>query len=261
MLMAVVTMSSFRAAPREGHLQRLQQMHRCLAKFCHGAIRIRMEEPDFSVLPVSPHKWDHSVCGDPSEETPGDAPEPLGKAVQLAHYVDANLMHNVLTGKSVSGVLHFANQTPIDWYSKKQSTVETATFGSEIVAARTATEQIVHMHLTFRYLGVPIRDTSYLFGDNKMVVDSSMTPHSKLNKRHTMLSYHQVRHAIASGFLVFHYLPGSWNPVDLLSKHWSHQAVWRNLLQPLMFWQGDVAKLRKKQAATDGGGITPDATI
>jgi hypothetical protein len=67
---------------------------------------------------------------------------PFGKQVILTHYVEANLYHNVLTGRSVTGVLHFLNGTPIDWYSKKQAAVESATYGSEFVAARTCIEQI-----------------------------------------------------------------------------------------------------------------------
>jgi len=51
--------------------------------------------------------------------------------------LDANLMNDMTTRKSVTGILHLLNKTPIDWYSKKQPTVETATFGSEFVAART----------------------------------------------------------------------------------------------------------------------------
>jgi hypothetical protein len=35
------------------------------------------------------------------------------------------------------------NKTPIDWFSKLQSTVESATFGSEYVAAKTCTEQVI----------------------------------------------------------------------------------------------------------------------
>ena len=42
------------------------------------------------------------------------------------------LMHDMLTGRSVTGILHFVNQTPFEWYAKKQSTVETATYGSEM---------------------------------------------------------------------------------------------------------------------------------
>ena len=36
-----------------------------------------------------------------------------------------NLHHDLATGKAVSAALHFLNQTPIDAYTKSQSTVET----------------------------------------------------------------------------------------------------------------------------------------
>ena len=53
--------------------------------------------------------------------------------------MDANLNHCLATGKSVTGGLHFVNHTPIDSYLKRQATVETATYGSELVASKTAT--------------------------------------------------------------------------------------------------------------------------
>ena len=68
---------------------------------------------------------------------PTDAPEALGKEVTLIHYFDANLMHDVLTGNAVTGCTHFINKTPIIWYSKKQATTETATYGAEFCAGRT----------------------------------------------------------------------------------------------------------------------------
>ena len=84
--------------------------------------------------------------------------------------MDANLNHCLATGRSVTGCLHFVNHTPIDSYSKRQATVETATYGSEFVASRTATEQIIDLGHTLRYLGIPIKTKSYLFGDNRSVV-------------------------------------------------------------------------------------------
>jgi hypothetical protein len=68
---------------------------------------------------------------------PEDAPEPLGNFVTMSHYVNANLMHDIMTGKSVTGILHLMNKTPLVLYSKKQPTVETATYGSEFVAPPT----------------------------------------------------------------------------------------------------------------------------
>jgi hypothetical protein len=115
----------------------------------HATIRFRTHEPDYSDLPNVKHKWDGSVYGDVEEELPYKAPPPLGKLVIFTHYVDANLYHNVLTGRSVTGVLHFLNGTPIDWFSKKQATVESATYGSEFVAARTCIDDRISTGIGF----------------------------------------------------------------------------------------------------------------
>ena len=102
-------------------------------------------------------------------------------------YEDANLYHDYLTGRSVTGVLHLVNQTPIDWYGKRQATVEMATYGSEFNVARTTTEQIMDMRYTLRMLGVLILD-SYMFSDNQGVHTNSTVLHSQLNKRHNALA-------------------------------------------------------------------------
>ena len=151
-----MTLSGFRRAPRLGHLERAKRVYGYLAKMKHAVIRVRTEEPDFSGLPNQNFDWAISVYGNIHELLPKNAPEPLGKYVTLSHYVDANLFHDLLTGRSVTGILHFANKTPIDWYSKKQATVETATYGSEFVAAITCTEQIIDLRTTLRYLVITL---------------------------------------------------------------------------------------------------------
>ena len=40
------------------------------------------------------------------------------------------------------------HRVAIDAYTKRQSTVETATYGPEFVAARTAVDQIIDIHTT-----------------------------------------------------------------------------------------------------------------
>ena len=147
-----------------------------------------------------------------------------------------------MTGQSVTGIIHLINQTPFNWYSKKQSTVETATYGSKFTAARIATNQIIEHCTMLCYLGVPITEKTYMFGDNKSVVDSSLIPQSKLHKQHTALSYHQVREAIAAGIVSFPHLPGSMNPADILSKHWAYSSIWP-MLQALLFFPGDTLSL------------------
>ena len=171
---AVMTMSSFRVAPREGHLARPKRICGYLNQFKHASLRVKTEEPDYSSIPETHYDWSRSVYGDVKEEYPADAPPPKGKRVVLTTYKDANLYHDLTTGRSVTGILHYLNKTPIDWFSKKQSTVETATYGSEFVAAKTAIQQISALRQRLRYLGVPIHGGSLMFGDNRSVVTLSL---------------------------------------------------------------------------------------
>ena len=145
-------------------------------------------------------------------------PEPLGKAVTTTTTMDANLNHCLATGKSLTGCLHFVNKTPVDWYSKKQATVETATYGSEFVAAKTATEQIMDIRQTLRYLGAPITTKSFLFGENRSVVTSATLPHSTLTKRHNILAFHRVRETIAAKLMAFYWIQSAYNLSDKLSS-------------------------------------------
>ena len=95
---------------------------------------------------------------------------------------DANLNHNFLTGKSVSGVLQFLNKTLVNWDSKKQAIVETATCGYEYSSIRTCVEHNACLRITLRHLIVPIRSLSYVFGDEKGVIEISMAPNGKMYK-------------------------------------------------------------------------------
>jgi hypothetical protein len=153
-----------------------------LSKFRVAEIRVLTNEPDYSDGERIEYDWTKSVYGDVSEIIPRDTPPPLGGFVTLTHNQDANLYHDNFTGHSVTGILHFMNKMPIDWYSKKQATIETATYGSEFISAQTCIDQIVDLRLTLRYLGVLIRDVSYMFGNNNTVIDSLTQPHARLHK-------------------------------------------------------------------------------
>ena len=82
---------------------------------------------------------------------------------------------------------------------------------------------------TLRYLGVPLREECFVFGDNESVVNSVSIPHTKLHKYHIVLSFHRVREFIAARVMIFKFLVGKDNPDDILSKHWVHQHMWKIL--------------------------------
>jgi len=248
---AVMTMSRFRAAPRKGHMERVQRIHGYVSKMRHGVIRIRTDEPDFSDIPVKDHDWKYTCYQGAEELIPKDAPPPRGKRVVLSAYFDANLYHDMISGRSVTGILQLANKTVIDFFSKLQSTVETATFGSEYVAGRTCMEQNIDIRTTFRYLGVPIETPTVVFGDNESMVNTASVPQGKLQKRHNALSFHRVRECIAAGIARLHHIAGTTNPADILSKHWDYAGIWA-VLRPLLFWRGDTAEIAKDVLKKDG---------
>lgn len=107
----VMSLSRFHAMPRQGHLDRVKRIHGYLSKFRHATIKIRTDTPDYSNIPVKTYDWEYSCYSDAEEEIPPGSPEPKGKLVTMTLFFDANLCHNMITGKLVTGILHLFNQT------------------------------------------------------------------------------------------------------------------------------------------------------
>ena len=151
-----------------------------IQKFPQGAICFRTGIPNhesfFGEAPMK-YDWMETVYRCLVEEILDNAPTAKGNPVCTTTYVDANLLHHLTTVRSVTGLMHFFNQTPIDAFSKHQNQVESATYSSEFMAAQQAVEQIVDLQYTLQMLGVPIDGPSWLFGDNKSVVMSSTILH------------------------------------------------------------------------------------
>ena len=50
------------------------------------------------------YNWSQTVYGpDLHEELPADMPVPKGKPVRISTYEDANLMHDLISGRSMTG--------------------------------------------------------------------------------------------------------------------------------------------------------------
>ena len=238
----VISMSCFRLAPKVGHIEMMKRIYGYLSRTMHYALRSRTDEPNYMHLPDLEYDWTR-IYGDALVEIPKDALDPLGNSVATTTFLDGNLLHDLITGRSATAVLHFFNLTPGDWYSKRHATVENATYGSEFVAAKTAIEQIVDIRQTLRYLRVPIKSKAYMFGDNKSVVTSSKVPLSLLSKRNNILSYHRVREAIAAKKLAFHWCDSSQNKSDILCKHWEFSKVF-HIIRDLFDFEGKISLIQ-----------------
>jgi hypothetical protein len=107
-------MSSYRVAPRQGHLDRLKHVYGFLKCYPSGAICFRVKIPDHkSIATPIQHDCSSTIYSNIQEELPPDMPVPKRQSMRITTYQDANLYHDLVTGQAISGILHFVNQTPI----------------------------------------------------------------------------------------------------------------------------------------------------
>ena len=136
----------------------------------------------------------------------------------MTTFVDSDHAGNLATRRSQTGILIFLNKAPIVWFSKRQNTVETSTFGSEFVAMRVATEVIEGLRYKLRMFGIPIDGPTDVLCDNQSVVTNSSVPESTLSKKHNSICYHRVREACAAETIRIAKEDTSTNLADLFTK-------------------------------------------
>jgi hypothetical protein len=101
------------------------------------------------------YNWFH-IYGNVEELLVTVASKSFAKPCVLPHcYDDSNLYHDTVMGRAVTGIVYMTIEISIDWFSKKQSRVETIPYGSEFVAELTCVEQTIDLPKTLKYDGVP----------------------------------------------------------------------------------------------------------
>jgi len=132
----------------------------------------------------------------------------------MSCFVDADHAGNRITRRSHTGIIIFCNRAPNLWFSKRQNTIETSTFGSEFIAARIAVELIEGLRYKLRMFGIPIQGATNVYCDNT----NASKPESTLKRKHNSIAYHRVREAVAAGVLQIAKVHTSENLADLLTK-------------------------------------------
>jgi hypothetical protein len=199
------SMSKFNMLTREGYLKAVKRILSYLKTFPKGRVIIDTSYPDHSEYPVEDHSNWMEFYLNASEEIPKDLPPEKGPRVRMTVYVDADHAHDLVTRRSITGILVVINNTPIRWTSKSQKTVETSSYRSELVASRVATELILEVGYMLRSLGVALDGPALMLGDNMSVVLKTTVPSSVLKKKHNAIAYHRIRQAIAARMMRFAY--------------------------------------------------------
>jgi hypothetical protein len=154
-MVEVSQLSSFLMAPCEGHLETVFSIFAYLRKhkdqiMIFNPARMKVQEADFKRT-----QW-NDIYGDIKEEVPLDFAIPLGRRVRIKAYVDADHAGNVISRRSQTGFIIFINSAPTIWYSKKQNTIESSTFGAEFVALHVCAESLIALRYKLRSFGIAI---------------------------------------------------------------------------------------------------------
>ena len=217
-LLPVAMMSSFMAAPREGHMETVLHIFAYLKSHDRSTMVFDETEPYFDPSRFNDNASWVEYYGDISEVEPPNAPELRGRSVSTTCFVDASHAGCQATRRSWTGILIFVNRAPILWFSKKQNTVESSTFSSEFVAAKIAVEQVEGLRYKLRMMGIPVDGPTNFFCDNESVVTNSSKPESPLKKKHCAIAYHRVREAQARRVVRVAWEDTESNLADLFTK-------------------------------------------
>jgi Reverse transcriptase (RNA-dependent DNA polymerase) len=140
----VSLLSSQLALPRMGHLASVLHIFAYLK--CHHNAEIVLDPSDpvvdeslFAIQDWTTSEFGH-VQGE--EEVPEYMPEPRGQAFVIQAKVDADHASDTVSRKSRTGFLVWINCALVQWQSKKQSSIETSSFGSEFTAMKQVCEYV-----------------------------------------------------------------------------------------------------------------------
>ena len=92
--------------------------------------------------------------------------EPRGSPLSTTVYFNSGHAHYQVTHRSISGVMCFFGSTPVIWYSKRQGCIETSSLSVWLFSSQVATEEMISLRYMLRSLGVPIKVTIALCGNN-----------------------------------------------------------------------------------------------
>ena len=158
------------AAPRVGHIKAALHVFAYLKATNNKLIEFDKALPELPVDNVDGDKWkDFYPDASDINEKPPRMPRPLGNPVRISCYVDADHAGDQVTRRSYTGIIQMINKAFVSSFSKRQNTVEAATFGSEIIAARIAKEKIQSLTYKLQMMGIPIAGPACMFVDNNSV--------------------------------------------------------------------------------------------
>ena len=232
----VSMMSSCLALPREGNMEQVLHIFAHLKKYHNAELVYDPSDPVIDESKFEAKDWASSEFGhiEGKEAVPSNMPEPRGHGFVISAKVDADHATDTTTRRSRTGFFVWVNSCLVYWHSKKQTSVETSSFGSEFIAMKQCCEYLRGLRYKLRMMGIPVEGPCYIQGDNQSVLANTTEPGSILKKKSQSIAYHFVREGVARDEWRTSYVNTHDNDADLLTKLLpfaeKHRGFVRNLL-------------------------------
>ena len=152
------------------------------------------------------------------EELPPNMPEPRGLGFTIVAKVDADHASDTVTRRSRTGILVYLNCSLVHWWSKKQASIESSSFGVEFIAMKQCCEYLRGLRYKLHMMGIPCDKPSHIYGDNQSVLANTTMPDSMLKKKSQSIAYHFVHEKSGHGEWRMAYVNTHDNEADLLTK-------------------------------------------
>ena len=219
---ATISLARFVAAPRRTHLLHALHIFAYLKSYPNVRTVVDSSDPIYEYgeehLNANIQKKMEKFYPEASEEIDRRLPTPLYPELQTTVFVDSDHAHDKVTRRSVTGIIIFVGRTPVQAISKRQSSIETSTYGAEFNAMRTASEEVIAIRYMLRCLGVTVDKPTPVIGDNAAVIINASYPESLLKKKHVAISYHKTRECVAAGIVQPLKTKTTFNFADALTK-------------------------------------------
>jgi hypothetical protein len=141
-----------------------------------------------------------------------------GEIADLTGFSDSDWAGDRDDRKSIGAYVFMMGDGAISWKTKKQSSVALSSVEAEYMAMCQAAKEAVWLTGFLEDLGIHLRSTPVIFGDNQGALALAHNPVFHPRSKHISIQYHYTRELIQNGRIIVKYLPTKVMVADALTK-------------------------------------------
>lgn len=157
-------------------------------------------------------------------------------------YTDADFAYET-TRKSISGYAQCIGNTPVSWFSRKQSVVALSTTEAQYISATQGAQHTRWLRHLLQWVlyRVPVPTDHYMENRSAMITAQNQAPTKR--RKYTDLRHHYLQHHIAARSIALHRIPTQELKADIL-KEPLHSDAFEKLRDALKIQPPPTPKMR-----------------